>query len=70
LIAVLDGARAATIVSATEALDTTLAGQRDAGSPPRPDTRRFLTAVHSLRQIERLVATLATDLGAGDGARG
>ncbi|TVS84253.1 FUSC family protein [Mycobacterium helveticum] len=70
LIAVLDGARAATIVSATEALDTTLAGQRDAGSPPRPDTRRFLTAVHSLRQIERLVATLAADLGAGDGAPG
>ncbi len=70
LIAVLDGARTATIVSATEALDTTLAGQRDAGSPPRPDTRRFLTAVHSLRQIERLVATLAADLGAGDGAPG
>lgn len=71
LIAALDGARAPTIASATDALDTAeaLARQHDGGSPPRPDTRRFLTAVHSLRQIDRLVATVAADLGARDDTR-
>jgi len=67
----IGGAHAPTIVSATDELDDaeTLARQRDSGSAPGPDTRRFLTAVHSLRQIERAVVTVATELGGRDGPR-
>lgn len=69
-----------TIISAADDLDNaeTLARQRDGegGSlgQPGPDTRRFLTAVHALRQIERAVVTAATNLGgretAGAGSHG
>jgi Fusaric acid resistance protein-like len=64
-----------TIISAADDLDIaeTLARQRDgeAGAPgrPRPDTRRFLTAVHSLRQIERAVVTAATNIGGRETAK-
>ncbi len=69
LVAAIDGAHAPTIVSAADDLDAaeTLARQQDgeAGSQgePRPDTRRFRTAVHALRQIERAAVTAASDLG-------
>jgi uncharacterized membrane protein YgaE (UPF0421/DUF939 family) len=66
LAAAIGGGGAPTIVSAADDLDAaeTLARQRDgeAGSAG-PDTRRFLTAVHALRQIERAIVTAATNLG-------
>ncbi len=42
------------------------ARQQDGEAEPQPDTRRFLTAVHALRQIDRAVITTATNLGARD----
>lgn len=68
LVAAIGGAHAPTIVPVTDDLDTaeTLARQQDGGGAPRPDTRRFLTAVHALRQIERAITTAATNLGARD----
>ncbi len=68
LIAAIGGAHAPTIVSVTDDLDCgeTLARQRDGEDDPRADTRRFLTAVHALRQIERAIITAATNLGARD----
>ncbi|OBF09684.1 FUSC family protein [Mycobacterium sp. 852002-10029_SCH5224772] len=64
----IDGGHAPTLLSAADDLDAaeTLARQRDGdgqGGQPRPDTRRFLTAVHALRQIERAIITAATNLG-------
>ena len=64
----IDGGHAPTLVSAADELDTaeTLARQEDSdvrGGESRPDTRRFLTAVHALRQIEQAVITAATNLG-------
>jgi uncharacterized membrane protein YccC len=66
LLALVDGAGPQTINSATFALDAAeaLARHQDAEDAPQPDTRRFLTAVHALRQIERAVITAATSLGA------
>jgi uncharacterized membrane protein YgaE (UPF0421/DUF939 family) len=66
LLAIIDGAAGMTIGSATDDLDTAecLARHRDSDGEPRPDTRRFLTAVHALRQIERATVTAATNLGA------
>ncbi|GAA4291660.1 FUSC family protein [Mycobacterium paraffinicum] len=75
LAAAIGSGRAPTIVSAADDLDAaeTLARQRDgeAGSSgqPGPDTRRFLTAVHALRQIERAVVTAATNLGGRETAK-
>lgn len=68
LIAAIGGVHAPTIVSVTDDLDSaeTLARHQDGGGAPRPDTRRFLTAVHALRQIERAIITAATNLGARD----
>ncbi|BBY04251.1 FUSC family protein [Mycobacterium seoulense] len=69
LAAAIGTGRGPTIISAADDLDNaeTLARQRDGegGSPgqPPPDIRRFLTAVHALRQIERAVVTAATNLG-------
>lgn len=68
LIAAIGGVHAPTIVSVTDDLDAaeTLARQQDGADAPRPETRRFLTAVHALRQIERAIITAATNLGARD----
>lgn len=69
LAAAIGSGSAPTIVSAADDLDAaeSLVRQHDggAGSPgqPGPDTRRFLTAVHALRQIERAIVTAATNLG-------
>jgi hypothetical protein len=69
LVTIIDGADGVRIGSATDELDAaeTLARQQDAEDEPRPDTRRFLTAVHALSQIERAIVTAATNLGARDG---
>jgi uncharacterized membrane protein YccC len=68
LVAVIDGAVGVTIDSATDELDAaeTAARHQDGQGELRPDTRRFLTAVHALRQIERAVSTAATTLGVHD----
>jgi uncharacterized membrane protein YccC len=62
----IDGGHAPTLVSAADELDAaeTLARQNDGdGGESRPDIRRFLVAVHALRQIERAIITAATNLG-------
>jgi len=69
----IDGGHPPTLVSAADELDAaeTLARQQDSDDrgEPRPDTRRFLTAVHALRQIERAVITAATNLGGRESVR-
>jgi uncharacterized membrane protein YgaE (UPF0421/DUF939 family) len=68
LVAIIDGDCAATVNSATDELDAaeTLARHQASEGEPQPDTRRFLRAVHALRQIEGSVITAATNLGARD----
>jgi uncharacterized membrane protein YccC len=70
LVAIIDGDCSATVNSATNELDAaeTLA-RHQASEEPQPDTRRFLTAVHALRQIEGSVITAATNLGARDSVK-
>jgi uncharacterized membrane protein YgaE (UPF0421/DUF939 family) len=69
----IEGGHAPTLISATDELDAaeTLVRQQDGKgrADMGPDTRRFLTAVHSLRQIERAVITAATNLGGREGVR-
>ena len=71
LVAIIDGADAVTVNSATDALDAaeSLARHQDGEAEPSSDTRRFLTAVHALRQIERAVVTGAINLGARDSVK-
>jgi hypothetical protein len=71
LVAMVDGASDMTVNSSTDELDAAecQARHQDGDAESRPDTRRFLTAVHSLRQIERAVVTAATNLGARDGVK-
>ncbi len=71
LVAIIDDADAVTVNSATDDLDIaeTMARHQDGEAQPRPDTRRFLTAVHALRQMERAVVTAATNVGASDGLK-
>lgn len=63
----IEGGHAPTLVSAADELDAveTLARQQDGNGRDAmaPDTRRLLTAVHALRQIERAIITAATNLG-------
>ncbi|OBB81674.1 hypothetical protein A5760_15335 [Mycobacterium colombiense] len=69
----IEGGHAPTLVSATDDLDAaeTVARQQDGDGRGNtsPDTRRFLTAVHALRQIERAVITAATNLGGRESVR-
>ncbi|OBH58414.1 FUSC family protein [Mycobacterium sp. E2479] len=69
----IEGGHAPTLVSATDELDAaeTVARQCDGNGPgdTANDTRRFLTAVHALRQIERAVITAATNLGGRERVR-
>ncbi len=71
LVAIIDGAHNQAVCSASDALDAaeTLARQHDGAAEPSPDTRRFLTAVHALRQIDGAVITGAANLGARDGLK-
>ncbi len=66
LVAAIEGAHAPTIVSVSDELDCaeSLARRHDGQGGAGPDTRRFLTAVHALRQIEQAVITTAANLGA------
>ncbi|OBK45644.1 FUSC family protein [Mycobacterium sp. 1081908.1] len=68
LCAVIDGAEGVTVNSATDDLDAaeTAARQHDGEGELGADARRFLTAVHALRQIDRAIITGATNLGARD----
>jgi uncharacterized membrane protein YccC len=68
LIAMVDGASDMTVYCATDDLDAAECRARNhAGEgEPDPDIRRFLSAVHALRQIERSVVTGAINLGALD----
>lgn len=69
----IEGGNAPTLVSATDELDAaeTVARQQDGNGRGNtsPETRRFLTAVHALRQIERAVITAATNLGGRESVR-
>ncbi|ORW48583.1 hypothetical protein AWC20_25930 [Mycobacterium parmense] len=66
LVCALDGARDVTIYPAADALDAAeaLARQQDRDCEPGPNTQRLLTALHSLRRIERAVVAAAARLGA------
>ncbi|MCV7409572.1 hypothetical protein AWC05_25100 [Mycobacterium florentinum] len=68
LAALVDGTPGVSVNSKTDALDAAeaLARHQDGEHGPHPGTRRFLTAVHALRQIERAIITAATNLGAHD----
>ncbi|MGV0048788.1 FUSC family protein [Mycobacterium colombiense] len=69
----IEGGHAPTLVSAADVLDAaeTVARQQDGDGrgDTSADTRRFLTAVHALRQIERAVITAATNLGGRESVR-
>lgn len=69
----IEGGHAPTLVSAADDLDAaeTVARQQDGDGrgDTSADTRRFLTAVHALRQIERAVITAATNLGGRESVR-
>ncbi|OSC42746.1 FUSC family protein [Mycobacterium decipiens] len=69
LVTASDGTPTATVVPATDHLDSaeTLAG-RDR-LELRPDGQRLRAALRALRQIDRAVVTAAIDLGAVDGLR-
>lgn len=74
LVAALDGAHAVTVSPAADLLDSaeTLARQQDGTSnqaEPPHNTRRLLTALHSLRRIERAVIAAAAHLGADAGLK-
>ncbi|HEY0226985.1 MAG TPA: FUSC family protein [Mycobacterium sp.] len=70
LIAIVDGADDVTVDSATDDLDSAECRARNHGEgEPQLDIRRFLTAVHALRQIERSIVTEAINLGARDGLK-
>jgi uncharacterized membrane protein YgaE (UPF0421/DUF939 family) len=69
LIAIIDGAYDITVDSAADDLDSAECAARNhtGQGEPNLDTRRLLTAVHALRQIERSIVTAAINLGARDG---
>ena len=71
LVATLGGAHGVTVFPAADSLDAaeTLARQEDGDADPGPNTRRLLTALHSLRRIERAVVAAASHLGAEVGLK-
>ncbi|PBA09514.1 FUSC family protein [Mycobacterium avium] len=73
LLEAIDSGHPPTLVSAADELDAaeTAARQHDSDGDgeTRPDVRRFLTAVHALRQIERAVISTATNLGGREDVR-
>jgi uncharacterized membrane protein YccC len=68
VLATRDRDHTASVARATDFLDTaeTLARSRDG---QRPATRRLLTVLHALRQIDRAIVGAAIDLGADDATR-
>jgi len=70
LIAIVNGGSGITVNSATDDLDSAdCLARQQSGAELGPDTRRFLTAVHALRQIDRAVVTAAINVGARDGVK-
>jgi hypothetical protein len=61
----------ATVVAAADLLDAADSLARHADDNPQPGshTRRMLTALHALRQLDRAIVTEAIDLGAVDGGK-
>ena len=58
----------ATVFPSTDFIDAAETLARENGDqPPSPDGRRLLAALHSLRQIDRVVINAAIDLGADNG---
>ncbi len=69
LITALESSQPATVFPSTDSIDTAESLARRHGDDwPEPDRRRLLTALHALRQIDRVVINAATDLGADNGA--
>ncbi len=70
-VALIDGEAGARVNSTTDELDAAeaVARHHDGEDGPSADTRRFLTAVHALRQIERAVVSGAAMLGAREGVQ-
>jgi uncharacterized membrane protein YccC len=68
LITSLEFNQPATVFPSTDYIDAaeSLARQRD-DHPPASDRRRLMNALHSLRQLDRVIINAATDLGADDG---
>ena len=68
LIAIIDGGYDSTVDSAADDLDSAECAARShtGQGEPNVDTRRLLTAVHALRQIDRSIVTEAINLGARD----
>jgi hypothetical protein len=68
LIAIIDGGYDSTVDSAADDLDSAECAARShtGQGEPTVDTRRLLTAVHALRQIDRSIVTEAINLGARD----
>lgn len=71
LVSTLGGAHGVTIAPAADSLDAaeTLARREDREVDPGPNARRLLTALHSLRRIERAVLAAASHLGAEIGLK-
>lgn len=74
LVAMLDGAHAASVVSAADALDAAeaLARQHDSTFTPAasgPDTQRNPSVLHPLRQIDRAIVAAATHLDTDAGLK-
>jgi len=72
LVAALEGSHQVSIVGASDSLDAAEALTRQQDDPPghaepEPNAGRLLSALHSLRRIERAVVTAATHLGADAG---
>ena len=74
LVATLDGADAASVVSAADALDAAeaLARQHDSTFNPAasgPDTQRHPSVLHPLRQIDHAIVAAATHLDTDAGLK-
>jgi uncharacterized membrane protein YccC len=66
LITALGNKHAATVLPATDYLDTAESLARHDADPAQPAGRRLHAALHSLRQVDRAVINAAIDLGADD----
>jgi uncharacterized membrane protein YccC len=66
LITALGKNHPATVLPATDDLDTAESLARHDDDPERPAGRRLLAVLHSLRQVDRAVINAAVDLGADD----
>jgi uncharacterized membrane protein YccC len=69
LITALEFSQGATVFPSTDSIDAAESlARRHSDHWLEPDRRRLLTALHALRQIDRVVINAATDLGADNAA--